>query len=148
MLFALVYKYLHDYFLFGKKRVACFGVVILWLVMLSLAISYNNNNNNNNDNICLGSRLVSEKITDWVLPQVEQHYYKKEDITSKEYKNLMNEKNKEKWNAKELHGQFLRELPKETNRELTFGWLKSNIKMQTEAIVIACLLYTSEAADE
>ena len=49
----------------------------------------------------------------------------------------MNEKHKEKWNAKELHGQFLRELPKETNRELTFGWLKSNIKKQTEAIIIA-----------
>ena len=36
----------------------------------------------------------------------------------------MNEKHKEQWNAKELNEQFLRELPKETNRELAFDWLK------------------------
>ena len=47
--------------------------------------------------------------------------YKKEDLTSKEYKILMNEKHKEQWNRKELHGQYIKELPKEINFELSFG---------------------------
>ena len=63
--------------------------------------------------------------------------YMNEDITSKEFKKLSNEKHKERWYKKGLHGQFMRELPEDTNQILSFDWLKSNSKKQTEAKIIA-----------
>ena len=52
-------------------------------------------------------------------------------------KNSQNEF-KNKWHEKRMYGQFVREMPEEIDKDLSWKWLvQSDLKMQTEAMVCA-----------
>ena len=45
---------------------------------------------------------------------------------------------KNKWHEKIIYGQFVREMPEEIDKDLSWKWLvQSDLKMQTEAMVCA-----------
>ena len=45
---------------------------------------------------------------------------------------------KNKWHAKRMYGQFVREMPEEIDKDLCWKWLVQNdLKVQTEAMICA-----------
>ena len=64
---------------------------------------------------------------------------KTENLMEKEdfKKNSQNEF-KNKWHEKRMYGQFVREMPEEIDKDLSWKWLvQSDLKMQTEATICA-----------
>ena len=59
-------------------------------------------------------------------------------VRSEEFKNQKAQELKQSWSEKKLHGQFIRELPEEVDKDRTWQWLsKSDLKIGTEALLCA-----------
>ena len=54
----------------------------------------------------------------------------------KEFKKNCQNESKNKRHEKRMHGQFVREIPEEIDKDLSWKWLvQSDLKMQTEAAI-------------
>ena len=59
-------------------------------------------------------------------------------VRSEEFKKQKAQELKQSWNEKKMHGQFIRELPEEVNKDRTWQWLStSDLKIGTEALLCA-----------
>ena len=59
-------------------------------------------------------------------------------VRSEEFKKQKAQELKQSWGEKKMHGQFIRELPEEVDKDRTWQWLsKSDLKIGTEALLCA-----------
>ena len=59
-------------------------------------------------------------------------------VRSDDFKKQKAQELKQSWSEKKMHGQFIRELPEEVDKDQTWQWLsKSDLKIGTEALLCA-----------
>jgi len=59
-------------------------------------------------------------------------------VSKNDYKNVVSEKRMDSWKSKQMHGQFIRDMPDSIDKTKSWEWLtKSDLKVPTEALVCA-----------
>jgi len=59
-------------------------------------------------------------------------------VSKNDYKNVVIKKRMDSWKSKQMHGQFIRDMPYSTDKTKSWEWLtKSDLKVPTKAFVCA-----------
>ena len=60
-------------------------------------------------------------------------------MEKEDFKKNSQDEFKNRWHEKRMYGQFVREMPEETGKDLSWEWLKqSDLKVQTETEATIC----------